>query len=217
MNMNPVFKSNEASFYRVILDFLEEVYIQRGPYQQGDATQESSMDVLILNFTKVVNDCRAILLLSQSGFYIQAGIIVRSTIDSCNLMMHIAFEGDNAPLFKQWLIGKSETGKPVTHWKLVERLNERLKYQLNVDAYRKKRKQLDNFVHANYQALRLYPIQSPGPTPINKKSFRELIFWKGFFHVNLVSCLLIVSLIVPDLGEQAGIYLNQLMQMHDGI
>ncbi len=121
-------------------------------------------------------------------------------------MMHIAFEGEDAALVRQWLAGKR-----VTHWNLVERLNKHLKYQINVDAYKNMRKRLDDFVHANYQSLKLYPQQSPGPTPMYDKSFRELIFWMGLVYLYLISCLLVVPLIVPDLEEKAMVYLNQLL------
>ena len=40
------------------LDFLEGVYSRRGPYRRSDLAEESTMDILVLNFTKVVNDCR---------------------------------------------------------------------------------------------------------------------------------------------------------------
>lgn len=201
---------NRLQLYNRILDFLEEVYIQRGEYQQGDITQESAIDVLILNFVKIVNDCRAVLLLAQSGFYIQAGILIRSIEDACNLMMHICFEGEDAELVDQWLAGRR-----VTHWNIVERLNENLEpeYQLDINIYRQVRRRLDDFVHANYDALRLYPAQSPGSTPLDNDTLHELTFWSPLMSLFFVSCLLTVELIVPDLADRAELHLNQLQQM----
>jgi hypothetical protein len=200
-----LFTDNKFKLYSEILDFLEDVYSKRGVYQEGDANQEGKMDVLILNFTKVVNDCRAILLLSREGFYIQAGILTRSTSDSCDLMMHIAFEGENADVIDRWI-----DEKKVTHWEPSKRLNKFFKQQLDIKAHKKARKHLDDFVHANYNALKLYPPQSPGPTPMDDESFHKLTFWKGLINLYFTSCLLVVSLIVPELEERATIYIDKI-------
>lgn len=208
-NMHLFFTTNESQLYSKVLDFLENVYSQRGKYTKGKPTRESVMDVLVLNFTKVVNDCRAILLLTQSGFYMQAGILARSTADACNLMMHICFDGDDAELAKSW-----RTGKQVKHWKIVKMLNESLRQQLDIDNYEKTRKRLDDFVHANYNALKLYPAQSPGSTSMEYDSFRGLTFWKPLVYLYLVSCLLAVQIIVPPLKNDAESHLAHVQQMY---
>lgn len=204
-----IYTTSEFNLYSEVLDFLEEVYSRRGQYVQGSPSQESTMDVLTLSFVKAVNDCRAILLLTQSGFYIQAGILARSTQDACSLIMHIGFEGEDAALAKRWL-----EGHRVTHWMLVKKLNEHLppEHQLDVANYRRVRKRLDNFVHANHDALKLYPAQSPGPTPLDGKSLYAVTFWKHLVYLCLFSCLLAVELIVPDLEDRAKSYLAQLEQ-----
>lgn len=112
------FNPKEIDLYNQILDFLEVVYIKRGLYEQGDSCNERPIDVVVINFTKVVNDCRAVILLIENGFYIQAGIVTRSTVDACNLMMHIGFEGDNASLVRRWL-----EGRHMSHWMIVEVLS----------------------------------------------------------------------------------------------
>ena len=202
-----IYKASELELYNRSLDFLEEVYDRRGLYKQGDPSQENAMDALTLNFVKIVNDCRAILLLTKAGFYIQAGIIARSTEDACSFMMHIVFEGDDAALVKNWL-----SGQRVTHWMMVKKLNEclPLDQQLNVADYWKVRKRLDDFVHANFDALILYPAQSPGATPLDSKSLHEVTFWKHLVYLYLFSCLLSTELIAPDLEEKAKSYLKQL-------
>jgi hypothetical protein len=207
MNETRIYTTSEFKLYSEVLDFLEDVYSRRGQYIQGSPSQESTVDVLTLSFVKVVNDCRAILLLAQSGFYIQAGVLARSTEDACSLIMHIGFEGENAALVKKWL-----SGRRVTHWMLVKKLNENLppEHQLDVANYRRVRKRLDDFVHANYDALKLYPAQSPGSTPLDDKSFYAMTFWKHLIYLYLFSCLLAVELIVPDLGDRAKSYLEQL-------
>jgi len=209
MDKTRVYTARELNLYSEVLSFLEHVYSRRGEYVQGSPSQESTMDILTLSFVKVVNDCRAILLLTQSGFYIQAGILARSTQDACSLIMHIVFEGENAVLVKKWLAGHR-----VTHWMLVEKLNERLtpEHQLDVASYRKVRKSLDDFVHANYDALKLYPAQSPGSTSLDDKSFYAVTFWKNLVYLYLFSCLLVVQLILPDLSDRAESYLERLEQ-----
>jgi hypothetical protein len=167
--------------------------------------QESTHEALILNLMKVSDDCRAILLLTRFGFYIQAGIIARSTTDACNLMMHIDVERDNAIFAERWL-----QGRRVTHWMLVESLK---KIPLDIDRYRELRKQLDDLVHANYEGLKLYPIQLAKPTTLTDDAFQSLTFWKSLMIFYLITCLLAVQLIAPDL-EQADDYLEILLQMY---
>lgn len=211
MTEMPIYTPSELELYKDVLDFLEEVYDRRGQYEQGDPAQESATDVLTLNFVKVVNDCRAILLLAQSGFYIQAGIVARSTEDACSFMMHIVFEGDNAALVEKWL-----SDQRVTHGMIIQKLNEGLppEHKLDVAIYRRVRRRLDDFVHANYDALKLYPAQSPGSTSLDSTSFGETTFWKDLVYLYLFSCLLAVELIAPDLKERSESYLGQLEQMH---
>jgi hypothetical protein len=196
-----------ASIYDRVLTFLETVYAQRGAYERGNATAESPLDVLILNYTKVVNDCCAIRVLVQRGFYIQAAIISRSTIDSCNLMMHIAFEGEKASLVQQWLNDQN-----LKHWNLMKTLNRGLDQGLDLDLYEARRKELDDFVHANFSALQLYPAQSPGPTPLDEGALHRITSWMAIIDLFLVSCLLTVPLIVPDLEVKANRYLQQIMR-----
>jgi hypothetical protein len=209
MNETLIYTASEFNLYDEVLDFLEDVYNRRGQYVQGSPTQESTMDILTLSLVKVVNDCRAILLLTRSGFYIQAGILARSTQDACHLIMHIGFEGDDAVLVEKWL-----SEQRVTHWMLIKKLNERLppEHQLDVANYRSVRKRLDDFVHANYDALKLYPAQSPGQTLLDDKSLSAMTFWKHLVYLYLYSCLLAVELIIPDMGDHAKSYLEQMEQ-----
>lgn len=202
-----LFTPGEFQLYTRVLGFLEEVGARRGRFQPAGAAQEGTTGVLFLTFTKVVNDCRAILLLAQSGFYVQAGILSRSTMDACYLLICAGYEGDDSALVKRWL-----EGRRVTHWTVVERLNEGLEreHQLDIRDYRRMRRRLDDFVHARYETLRLYPAQSPGPTPMDDNSFRELTFWRGLVYFYLITCLLAVQFIEPDLEEQAGRHLGQL-------
>jgi hypothetical protein len=199
------FSVDQLSFYSRILDFLESVYTQRGTYTRATPTEESPMDVLVLNFTKVVNDCRAILMLADNGFFIQAGILCRSTSDSCHLMMHILFEGDDAPLVREWL-----NDQGLRHWRIMRTLNTQLSQELNMDVYSTTRSKLDDFVHASFRALQLYPSQSPGPTPLDSDSFQKLTFWDGLIQLFLVSCLMTASAIAPDHERQADDFLRQM-------
>ena len=109
MTESGIWTANELKLYEAVLNFLEEAYDRRGQYEAGDPAKESAMDVLTLNLVKVVNDCRAMLLLVRFGFHIQAGIIARSTEDACSFMMHIVFEGENAELVDKWLLGEHVT------------------------------------------------------------------------------------------------------------
>ncbi|MEJ2150552.1 MAG: hypothetical protein P8Z40_13880, partial [Chloroflexota bacterium] len=167
--------------------------------------QESTREALILNLMKVTNDCRAIMLLARSGFYIQAGILARSTTDACNLMLHIDVERDRAIFAERWL-----QGRRVTHWMLIESLN---KIPLDIDSYRELRRQLDDIVHANYEGLKLYPTQLADPATLSDDAFQSLTFWKSLMVFYLITCLLAVHLIAPDL-EQADDYLEALLQAY---
>ena len=153
-----LYPKEQIQFYNDVLDFLEKVYSKVGAYEPGDKNTDKSSDILILNFTKVVNDCRAIIYLINHGFYIQAGIIARSTNDACLLMMHISYEGNTASLLKEW----QEKGQ-LKHWDILKTINCHLKKTgidtISIADYANIRKQLDDFVHGNYRALKLYPAQ----------------------------------------------------------
>jgi hypothetical protein len=196
-----VFSTDKVQLYSRILDFLEDL-CQR--HNQTDGVErEGTQEALFLNLTKVTDDCRAILLLAQSGFYIQAGILARSTTDACNLMMHIDVERDNAIFAERWL-----QGRRVTHWMLVESLKG---IPLDIEKYRELRRQLDDLVHANYDGLKLYPVQLSKSTPLDATAFQSLIFWKNLMYFYLITCLLVVQLIAPDLEAQADDYLDELL------
>jgi hypothetical protein len=98
----------------MIVGFLEGVYQTVSPYTYQGAEKESERDVLILNFTKIVSDCRSILLLSKHGLHIQAGIAARSTSDACHLVVHLAFARNPPEVLSDWLHGRK-----ITHWKLL--------------------------------------------------------------------------------------------------
>ena len=195
-----IFSDNELHLCSEALTFLEKAAARR--------EIQTSTPALALNFAKVVSDSRAILLLAQHGLYLQAAIVARSTLDACNLLMHIGAEGEETAIVEQWLAGHR-----MTHWMLLDRLNERLKCEglpaINVDNYRQLRRRLDDLVHANYEALKLYAAQLPGPTD---DRLRDLTFWAGLVKLYLVVCLLIVRLTVPDLQERAAVHLDGLLQ-----
>ena len=116
-----LFTARESRSYDRALQLLEDVCARRARCHGEDAAAEEAPDVLSLTFAKVVSDCRAILLLARAGFYIQAGILSRSTMDACNLLVCAGFEGNDSPFIARWL-----QGRRVTHWAVVERLNEGL-------------------------------------------------------------------------------------------
>jgi len=175
--------------YETILSFLEEVYQTVSPYNYEGAEKESKRDVLNLNFTKVVSDCRAILLLSKNSLQIQAGIIARSTSDACHLMVHLAFAENPPQILSEWL-----QGKKVTHWMLLRNVQQQVHGGLNLDAYAHERMRLDDFVHGNYDGIRLYPGQV-GAARISDKEWRGITSWDGHLYLFLYSCLMVVELI----------------------
>lgn len=197
-------KPDTERLYEEMLSFLEEVIERRGVFHP-DISKERPIDVLCLNFTKVVNDTRAMMVLCSKGFYIQAGIICRSTIDACHLMMHIAFSGENAELVDPWL-GREK----LTHWKVLENIDIALGAGLNLEAYRAKREMLDDLVHGNYESLKYYPAQSPGPTPMTTEVFNKIVFWRSLININITSCLLVVNILVPEFVERSEQYLELL-------
>jgi hypothetical protein len=205
VSKRPLFTADEIKLFNATLDFLEAVCRQRKGAPQDTVLQQDVYDVLILNLAKVASDSRAILLLVQAGFYIQAGILARSTTDACNLVMHIDVERDNADLVQRWM-----EGKKVTHWMLVESLEG---VPLDKERYRELRRRLDDFVHANYEALKLYSAQLEGNSATNSDTFQEMTFWKGLIYFYLITCLLSIQLIAPYLEEQADGYLDRLVNL----
>lgn len=203
-----LWENEEKMFLQEVLDFLITVYSEKGNYELGDLNDEKPIDAMILNFVKVVDDVRAILFLLYKGFYIQAGILIRSTIDACHLMMSISFEGENSTLFSEWV--KKETKKQVTHFKIIEALNKRVEGNLDKKTYLQVREQLDDFVHGNFSAVRLYPAQAPGPTLLNNNTLEHIFRWKPLLRLCLFSCLLIVEQIVPKYGKKAESFRNEL-------
>ncbi len=197
-------KPDTEHLYEETLSFLEGVIERRGVFNP-DISKERPIDVLCLNFTKVINDTRAMMMLCSKGFYIQAGIICRSAIDACNLMMHIAFSGENAELIDPWL-----ERKKMTHWKVLENIDNTLGGGLDLEAYRAKREMLDDLVHGNYESLKYYPAQSPGPTPLTTEAFNKINSWRSLINLNIISCLLVVNILVPEFSEKSENYLELL-------
>ena len=210
MNKKTLFTAKEMRIFDAALDFLEVTCQRQSLAKQESTIQGDIREALILNFTKVMNDCRAILLLAQSGFYIQAGILARSTTDACNLVMHIEFSEDDATLVEPWLAGRK-----VTHWMLIEEINENLERELQLDTthYRQMREQLDDFVHANYKALKLYPAQLSRISSLDQVTFHSLTFWKNLVHFYLISCLLAILLLAPDLEDEAFDHLDRFAKL----
>jgi hypothetical protein len=124
--------------------------------------------------------------------------------------MHIEFSEDDAALVEPWL-----EGRKVTHWMLIEEINESLEQdiQLNITDYRQMRKQLDSFVHANYEALQLYPAQLSRVSPPDQITFHSLTFWKRLVHFYLISCLLAILLLAPDLEDETLDHLDRLAKL----
>jgi hypothetical protein len=208
-----LFTAEENHLLDQILDYLEKIRWQHEQPPHDDVLPESIREALILNLAKVANDCRAILLLAQSGFYIQAGILARSTTDACNLLLHISVAEDDAALVDPWL-----TGAKVTHWMLLEEINEGLERDLRLDtgSYRETRRRLDDLVHANYEALKLYPAQLSETSLADEATFHSLTFWKNLVYFFLIACLLAALLIAPDLEGQAEGYLNRILALVHG-
>jgi hypothetical protein len=101
-------------------------------------------------------------------------------------------------------------GKKVTHWMLVESLKD---VPLDKDKYRDLRRRLDDFVHANYEALKLYPAQLEGGDVADGDTFQAMTFWKGLIYYYLITCLLSIQLIAPYLEERADGYLDRLVKL----
>ena len=205
--MQIIIDKNQLNLYNDILDFLEDIYIQKGPYEYNDSPEERRTDVILLNFTKIINDCRAVLLLAQSGYLIQAGIILRSTQDAMSLMMHIAFYPVDTELLEKW-----KTNQKVRHYDVFRKLNRFFKEGLNKSNYVKSRKKLDDWVHGNFQGVKLYPYQAEGPTPIDDV-IDELTFWRPLLYLDILSCLLCVQLIEPDKKNESEMLLNKLQKL----
>jgi hypothetical protein len=186
--------------YETILSFLEEVYQTVSPYNYEGPEKETKRDVLILNFTKVVSDCRAILLLSKHRLHIQAGIIARSTSDACHLMVHSAFAEKPSEVLSEWL-----QGKKVTHWKLLGKIQQQVGGGLYLDGYADERRRLDDFVHGNYEGIRLYPGQV-GAARMTDGDWRAITSWDGSLYLLLYSCLMVVQLISSKHARKANEY-----------
>lgn len=211
MKRTHLYTDHEVRLFDTILGLLEEAYTSREEYVIGTPEEETESDVLVLHFVKLVNDCRAILLLAQNGFFIQAGILVRSAQDACNMLMGIAVGGDGADLVKQWLAKKR-----IEHGSIFKALNEALQGQLDEQGYYETRRKLNDLVHGNYETLVLYPAQSPGPTPLDDEFFRAVSFWNRFPFLYLITCLMAVRLIAPHLVEQSEVCLDQILDLREG-
>lgn len=199
-----LYTEQELRVYDQVLDFLEQ---SGNLFFDHDLSQQEVRDILLLNLAKVVSDSRAILALVKEGYLIQAGVLARSALDACYLMILVGFEGDKTELVEKWLAGRR-----VTHWVIVDQLNKYLEpeYRLSFEDYRQVRHRLDDLVHANYDALQLYPMQWPGQAQPQGERLHALVFWKSMMRFFLVTCLLVVRLVEPELEQGAREYLDQL-------
>jgi hypothetical protein len=171
MNENKnLFTAEEMRIFDAALDFLEETYQKQEFTQQDSTIQGEVREALILNLAKVMNDCRAILLLAQSGLYIQAGILARSTTDACNLVMHIEFSEDDATLVEPWLAGRK-----VTHWMLIEEINESLEQSAQVIS----RTAIENFLAGSDHLPQPNLLEKPGALLLDLLPARYLVARAG--------------------------------------
>ena len=199
-----LYTEQELHAYEQVLDFLEGA--GDGLFDH-DLSQQEVRDILLLNLAKVVSDSRAILALVRGRYLIQAGVLARSALDACYLMILVGFEGDKTELVEKWL-----SGRRVTHWVIVDQLNKYLEpeFRLPFDDYRQVRHRLDDLVHANYDALQLYPLQWPGRAQPEGEELHALVFWKSMMRFFLVTCLLVVRLVQPELDQEAREHMEQL-------
>jgi hypothetical protein len=206
--VNGPFSGRDFQFYDEVFAFLEAAHAVAGEYREGELEEESPRDLFLLSFTKVLNDCRAILALAEGGFYLQGAIVLRSTADACNLMMHIAFAGEQSEVAERWL-----RGERLKHWDVVKHLNEVLGDEngLNLKAYEETRRRLDDVVHGNFLGLKLYPAQAPGPTPVAEGAVARLTFWTPLLDLCIVSCLMTVGVVTDEGTQEAGHYLEAVL------
>jgi hypothetical protein len=194
---------DKREIYEETLALLEKVISRRGPYKFSKISDERPIDVLCLNFTKVVNDTRAIILLGNNCYFIQAGIICRSAIDACNLMMHIAFSGESAELVNPWL-----KNTRISHLSIIKNINKILNNRLKINIYEQQRKKLDDMVHGNFNVVKYYPAQFLGPTQMTEELFYEIYSWNQFINLLIISCLLVIPILVPELEKESKRYLD---------
>jgi hypothetical protein len=194
---------DKREIYEEALSLLEKVINRRGSYEFSKIFDERPIDVLCLSFTKVVNDTRAIILLGDNCYFIQAGIVCRSAIDACNLMMHIGFSGESAEWVNPWL-----ENKRTSHWSIIKNINKILNNQLKINIYEQQRKKLDDMVHGNFNVVKYYPAQSPGPTQMTEEIFYEIYSWNQFINLFIISCLLVIPILVPEMEEESKRYFD---------
>lgn len=205
MNKDITNKANE------VLSFLESVYIAKGEYTFSNGSSERQMDVIILNFVKVVDDLRAILTLIDNRFFIQSIIIARSTLDACNFLFEVCFQEEDTLLIQKWL-----TGKYIKHWTIIKRIDKGLKesntdkHGIGIYKYQDIREKFDSFVHNHFSAIRYYPGLAKGNTP-RDGSFDEYIHLLDWaINLFFVTSLLTSTLIAQQFTEQAHKYLKEM-------
>ncbi len=179
--------------YNDILDLTEDITERYWEVKNRD----EELDRGILNMTKVVNDCRAILLLCQTSFYMQAGIIANSAYEANNEMMKSALNLDDGKLIEDWLNNNEEKNKYLNR-KMFEDAGEVYNEADKVQMKNGIRIVLKNFIEGTYLNFRLYPRQAFGPKHIDEQVFRKITSWKSVLCHYLVGCLLFSRFIITE-------------------
>ena len=179
--------------YNGILDLLEET-TEKSDFEN---TNNEVLKNGILNMIKVANDCRAILLLCQASFYMQAGVIANSAYKANDEMMKSAFTLDENKLIEGWLSDNEEKTRLINK-KMFEDAGEKYNEDDAEQAKNAIEIVLKNFIEGTYLNFRLYPRQAFGPKHIDEEVFRKVTSWKSVLCHYLVSCLLFARFVVAE-------------------
>jgi len=201
----------ELPLYREILGFFRKVIGEVGEYAPpGENERESEMDGVYLNFVKVVSDLDAIFLLIDSGFFIQGGILCRSTLDACHLLANGLFVGEENNLMGDWL-----TGSKLKHCDIINKLSSHFKKnmstKLNKVGYYDTREFLDDMVHGNYGIVRHYPAQCSCREGRNESRVNEILSCYKILDLVFQTALMTSTVLAPDQSEQAEMYSEVLL------
>jgi len=172
-----------------ICEYLEDVARTWGGYEAAKAKDESPYDLIRLCYVKILDDCRAIEKLSKYGHHVQGGILMRSTHDTCYLMMRLLMESENTEFLDKW----RQDGR-LKHWDVVAAINElQTESKINLDTYGKLQERLNDLVHGNYAALASYPAQVLGTRADKRRQMDKTRFWDSLVDLCLFSCLLVAA------------------------
>jgi len=169
-------------------DYIKMVISQFGDYQLGEKKNETNIDVIKLQITKLYDDLNAVFLLIDNKYFIQAGNLGRSIDDTCIHLMESVFsvfedknkKNQDIKIINKWLVQGYKSTQNIAR-----------KHKININHYKSIRDTFNKFEHGNYEIVKYYPYQLDKTQEIENEDFiKNICSWHKLIEFYIYSCVI---------------------------